>query len=268
MAGGTKLSPPNGGGNRVEGVGRRRATALAATPTPTDDGYRLSLLEGFRLVRRSQPIALPGTAERVLAFLALSERPVHRSYASGRLWPETQEERAAANLRSALWRIRREGERLVEVRGGYLSLGATVTVDVKEGASLAHRLADPSVPVEDLELERVELLGELLPNWYDEWTTSWRDRYQQLRVHALEALAARLLAKSRFQLAIEAALMAVAAQPLRESAHGAVIRAHLAEGNRGEAVLQYRACCRVLEEELGVEPSEELRELVAGLGVS
>jgi pentatricopeptide repeat protein len=62
--------------------------------------------------------------------------------------------------------------------------------------------------------------------------------------------------------AIEAGLSAVAAAPHRESAHRALIRAYVKEGNLSEAVGQYDRCRRIFVEELGIEPSETLsREL-------
>ena len=63
--------------------------------------------------------------------------------------------------------------------------------------------------------------------------------------------------------ALEAALSAVRAEPLRESAHRVLIRVHLAEGNRGEAIRQYELCRRLLRERLGVEPTEQLERLLA-----
>ena len=51
--------------------------------------------------------------------------------------------------------------------------------------------------------------------------------------------AERLTAARRFGPALEAALAAVAGEPLRESAHRVLIKAHLAEGNVSEAIRQY-----------------------------
>jgi DNA-binding SARP family transcriptional activator len=63
--------------------------------------------------------------------------------------------------------------------------------------------------------------------------------------------------------AIQAALAAVRLEPLRETAHAALIRAHLAEGNRSEALRQFTRCRNMLAVELAVEPSEFLRKLIA-----
>jgi len=57
---------------------------------------------------------------------------------------------------------------------------------------------------------------------------------------------------------------AVAAEPLRESAQRALITAHLAEGNQGEAIRQYRQFQHHLSVELGVQPSIDLQELMRG----
>jgi DNA-binding SARP family transcriptional activator len=67
--------------------------------------------------------------------------------------------------------------------------------------------------------------------------------------------------------AIEAGLAAVAGEPLRESAHRALIRVHLQEGNRVEAIRQFTACKNILRDELGVEPSAELCEALGGIAL-
>ena len=66
-----------------------------------------------------------------------------------------------------------------------------------------------------------------------------RERFHQLRLRALECICEALTAKGDYAGALEAALAAIAAEPLRESAHRALIGVHLAEGNRAEAVRQF-----------------------------
>jgi DNA-binding SARP family transcriptional activator len=61
--------------------------------------------------------------------------------------------------------------------------------------------------------------------------------------------------------------MAVAAEPTRESARTELIKAHLAEGNVDEAIRQFESFRRVLEGELGVEPSRRLVGLFPANGV-
>ena len=89
--------------------------AAAAVLSPVGSGQqrlapthtRLTLLGGFELVCDGVPLALPMSAQRVIAFVATHVRPIQRGYVAGSLWLETPESRAYANLRSALWRLQR-----------------------------------------------------------------------------------------------------------------------------------------------------------------
>ena len=54
-------------------------------------------------------------------------------------------------------------------------------------------------------------------------------------------------------------------EPLRESAHRALIRVHLAEGNAGEALRQYDLYAGMLWRQLGLGPSPLIEELVRPL---
>ena len=63
-----------------------------------------------------------------------------------------------------------------------------------------------------------------------------RERLRQLRLHMLEQLAVDHLDAGRHGEALQAALAAMAAEPLRETPHRLVVRIHLAEGNAFEAV--------------------------------
>lgn len=105
--------------------------------------------------------------------------------------------------------------------------------------------------------------GELLPGWYDDWVLLERERLRQLRLHALEMLADKLACAGRYGEAVQAACAAVRTEPLRKSAHRAVVRVHLAEGNTVEAMRTYGAFRDMLAHELGVVPTEQMEELVS-----
>ena len=107
--------------------------------------------------------------------------------------------------------------------------------------------------------------GELLPDWYDDWVVIERERFRQLRVHALERLCERLTSERRFTEAVETGLAAVEGEPLRESAHRVLIHAHLAEGNAAEALRQYGVFRGLLRDRLGLEPSGQMDALVRPL---
>ena len=230
----------------------------------TRGGTSLSLLNSFELRCDGEVVGLPISAQRLLAFLALHERPLLRPYVAGTLWLDANDERASASLRSSLWRLNRSGHHLVESTSLQLGLAGDIDVDLRRSIALAGRLIDRTATADDLDSAESSLAGEVLPDWYDDWLLFERERFRQLSLHALEVLADRLVADGSLGGALRAALAAVSGEPLRESAHRALIRVHLAEGNRSEAIRQSDLCRRVLREKLGVDPSPQLDQLLRG----
>jgi DNA-binding SARP family transcriptional activator len=223
---------------------------------------RLAILGGFELTYGNGPVLLPMTGQRLLAFLALQDRPVMRMYVAGSLWPDTTEDRASANLRSALWRVSRPVPALVDTSNAHLALSHHVEVDFRHSMAFANRLLGRTPSSGEDVADPAPLAKDILPDWSEDWLVMEREHFRQLRLHALESLCERLTALGRLSEAVEAGIAAVAAEPLRESAHRALIKAHLAEGNVKEAMLQYRTFRQMLDEELGLEPSESMQALV------
>jgi DNA-binding SARP family transcriptional activator len=203
--------------------------------------------------------------QRLVAHVCLTGRP-DRTAIAGELWPDVREEQAQGSLRSALWRLQKAVPGLLDVSGGTLALAEGVRVDVAELVGWARSVLDPDGGVEELSVPEAGLRSELLPGWYDDWVLLERERLRQLRMHALEAVAARLAAAGRHGEALQVAYAAVCAEPLRESAHRTVVRVHLGEGNVAEAVRAYDVYRAMVEEELGVGPTEQMTRLVRGLG--
>lgn len=244
-----------------------RAGTLAqpAAPATAVDAPRLCLLDSFDLSWAGRRLELPLPAQRLVAFLALHDQPLLRGYVAGSLWLDSSEEHAAGSLRSALWRVRRIEAPLIQVSGSRLELGPTVTVDVRAAVTWARRTLDPATKLDESDVAPIWRPGELLPDWYDDWVAIERERLRALRTHALEALCERLTAAGRYGEAAEAGLAAIRDEPLRESAHRALIGVHLAEGNRAAALQQYRSFSRLLQDELGMCPSSRMEQLVAAM---
>jgi DNA-binding SARP family transcriptional activator len=231
------------------------------------DQASLSLLGGFELRLAGRPILAPLSVERLLAFVCLQNRPVNRAFVAGTLWPDTVDERAAGNLRSALWRLRRLCSGLLETSATHVRPGAAA-VDAHELTASIWRVLDLSQEPATADLLKVCAPSELLPGWYEEWVLVERERLRQLRLHALESLCERLTEVRRFGPAVEAGLTAVQEEPLRESAQRALIRAYLAEGNASDAIRQYRRYREMLDQELGLEPSPQMVDLVRPITLS
>jgi DNA-binding SARP family transcriptional activator len=224
----------------------------------------LSLLGGFSLIVGDRSVALGSSGRRVVAYLALTGKPVTRSRLAHSLWPERSDGRARANLRSAIWRMPTEGRGMVLEDGTFLSLHTGTTIDVDDLVGQCHALLESTCQLNWRSARRVQegLLAGLLPDWEDEWVLVERERLRQLHLHALEAVAASLLADGCFAEAVHASAAALAAEPLRESAARLLVTAHLAAENTVEAVRVYERYRGDLHRELGIEPSARLRELM------
>jgi DNA-binding SARP family transcriptional activator len=227
-------------------------------------GGELTLLDAFELRFDGQAVRLPMPAQRLLAYLALQVCPLHRTYLAAALWLDSTEAHASGSLRSALWRLRRSGHDLVEETNQRLRLSRAVLVDVREAYAWADRIQDRSTPIRPADVDEASRLAELLRDWYDDWLVLERERFRELRAHALELLCERLAAAGRFSEAMEVGLAAVRNEPLRDSAHRAVIGVHLAEGNRAEAFRHYASYRQSAADELGLDPSPRMEALVRG----
>jgi DNA-binding SARP family transcriptional activator len=230
-----------------------------------DGQVTLTLLGGFRLHVAGEPVAVAAGAQRLAALLALKRRPVSRREVAGTLWPQSCEKTAGGCLRTALWRMRRCVPRLVIAAGTYLELSPSVCTDIAAIVRDARRLLDPRCAPDCLTLEPWRLAGDLLPGWYDDWVVFEQERFRQLCLHAMDALAARLLAAGRHGAAMDAAYTAIRRDPFRESAQRLLVQIHLAEANTAEARRSYDAYAEMLRTQLGIFPSAALTGLVAGV---
>ncbi|MER5811176.1 BTAD domain-containing putative transcriptional regulator [Streptomyces sp. NPDC002033] len=227
---------------------------------PVQRPVGITLSGGFRLLLDGQEIELPGGAQRLVALLALRGR-TGRSSLAGTLWPETDENRALARLRTAMWRVNLAVPSLMTGVGGCIDLSAHVEVDVREQIDCAMKVLHGTGVVMGSWATYVPA-GDLLPDWEDEWLIDDRERLRQLRLHVLEDIAVQLCEQGRFGLAIDTALTVLRADDLRESAHRTLLRVHLAEGNLSEARRAYRVCVELFERELGVRPTSATSDLL------
>lgn len=240
---------------------------MMASAQPVADGHaevQLGLLGSFRLAVGGEPVGLPMSAQRLVVFLVLHEGLLLRQHVAGSLWPDTTEQHASGSLRSALWRLGHPTPPVVEVVDAHLRLSPRVSVDVHASEALARRILD-GADLDETDQDARLLTDDLLPDWTEDWVLVRREQHTQLRLRALETLCRRLTGSGRFAQAVQVGMVAVAGEPLRESAQRALIAAHLADGNVRDAIGQYRVFARLLRTELGLEPSPAMQTLMDGL---
>jgi len=236
--------------------------------------FTLSLLGGFELRCEGGRVAAAPSAQRLVAFVATRTAAVSRTVTAQTLWPDASDPRAAANLRSTLWRLRHhQAYGPIRCTSNGLDLSPETTVDIHavhaRTAGLS-RVLDDAPSAEDGadrmgQLEPAALRHDVLPDWTEDWLLTTREWFRQVRLHALEALCVQHCRGGRFNAALEAGMAAIACEPLRESAHRVLVQVHMAEGNPAEALRQYQIYCRLLYAELGLPPSSRFRALIASL---
>ena len=208
-----------------------------------------------------RPVRMGGREQRLIAYVALNGRRM-RSFVAGILWPDSTENHAQSSLRAALLQVRRSSAGLLDADQTTVDMAPDVQVDVRDFRRYATEVA---VNPDDVDFEAAMGIldsGDLMPGWYEDWVMFERERLQHERVRALEALAMAELRRGSAEAALTAARASSAVEPLRESAHSIVIRAHLMVGNVADAIHEYRAYTHLLQDELGISPSDQLRELI------
>jgi DNA-binding SARP family transcriptional activator len=222
---------------------------------------RLSLFGGFTLFVEGSVVPVPEASQRLLVYLALRGRAQSRAVVAGELWPEKDERRAAANLRSALWRLGSpSGIDLVLSRGTLLEFNPAIPVDTRDAERLGWELVND---------KRIDLaacdpglfLQELLPGWYDDWVILERERIGQLQIRFLDALAHARLEQGQLVEALDLALRLVALDPFRERSQEALLCTYLAEGDVRRAHDQLAVYCGMLRENFGCEPTPRLQRI-------
>lgn len=225
----------------------------------------ICLLGDPYVVQGGKQYVVPEGCKRVLAFVALKGGRVDRRHAAGSLWPDGPEVRASGNLRSALWRLRGAGVDVLMADKVNVYVRDQITTDLNALCQWADRLVAGTATETDMRVpDWSSTVADLLPGWYDDWVIFERERLRQRMLHALEVLSCRLRATGRYGEAVEAAMDAVAVEPLRESAQRVLAEAHIAEGNYIEARRTFISYRDLTRRELGLDPSPAFRARVQG----
>ena len=224
----------------------------------------------------------PGRQGRLMfAYLVAEQgRPVPRDELAEALWgdrpPATWDKALSvivSKVRSLLTSRGVDGQRALTGAFGCYRLelpeGSWVDVIVAAGA---RKEAEEALEVGDLETAKAAAaLAEslvrqpFLPGDDGAWVEAKRRELAEVRVRALDVLADASLLSNDLVGASRWADQAIALEPFRESSYRRLMEAHVAAGNRAEALRVYERCRRLLAEELGTYPSPETEAIYRAL---
>ncbi|HEU0203925.1 MAG TPA: AAA family ATPase [Burkholderiaceae bacterium] len=254
-------------------IGRQQGAAATEPPESAVRAHRsvleIRLLGELQVVRDGTPIALPASKKTraLLGYLVATGRAHLRERLCELLWEGPGDPRA--ELRWSLTKLRplvndAAAERLRGDRERVLFDAGDAAVDLMRARALLAAGVD-TLPVEALLAAARLLEGELLDGLdlpacprFHEWAAAEREAVSALRVATLKALLRRVANQPEDALAL--ARKWVAADPLAEPAHAAVVRQLGALGRARDALAHYQHARRLLEAELAAPLTGELDE--------
>jgi predicted ATPase/DNA-binding SARP family transcriptional activator len=213
---------------------------------------------------------LPAGAERELLALLLvhAGRVVAAGTLVDALWADDLPAHATnalqgrvSRLRRALARVGLPDDLVATRRPGYLVDVDPDRVDAHRFVTLvsqARRTADARRYDEALALWRGEPVAEFADR---EWARAESARLTEVWLGAREERIELDLAAGRYAEAVADLEELAAAHPLRERVHGQLMRALYGVGRQADALEVYRRLRHTLTDELGLDPSAELRDL-------
>jgi DNA-binding SARP family transcriptional activator len=229
-------------------------TSTKGDATRSDDEVAVRVLGHFGLVFHGERHTLTHSEARLLALVCLRGGDIGREWLAGRLWGDVSTSTAMRRLRSTMSRLHHSAPGVLRRGRDDVGLSAAVRVDLHDARDRARRLLRTDTEPELRSWSPELFLEDILVDWYDEWIEAERSEFHNLRVHALEAIATHRLETGQFASAIELCLVVLRTEPFRETTHALIIRSHLGEGNRTEAVAHARDYDALVRSELGMEP--------------
>jgi DNA-binding SARP family transcriptional activator len=229
---------------------------------------RLGIEHGQRWLDGS---ALPGRQGRiVLAYLALCHYPVSRDALADLVWPDALTAAWERDLSAVVSKVRAAldavdlGSLLHGALGCYeLQLPPTSSVDVEdavrfvESAESAWRVGNRDVAMPAAATAANLARRPFLPAERGLWIERRREDLRATLLRALDVLAQGLTGGPHEHDALRYTKEALALDPYRETSYVQLMRLHMSQGNRAEALRAYEQCRAILADDLGVTPSSQ-----------
>ena len=239
------------------------------------DSFEIRLLGPVRVARAGRELAVGGRRQRgLLALLVLERgRPVSRDKLADELWQGRPPAGFETTLRSYVSRLRGVLGESASLIGGGAAYSLEVRPDAVDSVRFERLLKEARDAVgrgavmRAVERSRAALSlwrGEALADVADDGAGLLRleaERLEELRLAALELRIGAELELGPAEGLVEELAMLVRAHPYRERFWRLLMLALYRVERQADALAAYHRARSVLVEELGLEPSEQLREL-------
>jgi DNA-binding SARP family transcriptional activator len=245
---------------------------------------RLALLGTPRAeIGRAQLRVDTRKAIALLAYLASSGRRHGRDELAALLWPEADDAHARAALRRTLSSLNAalgEAARVDADRVGLELDAPGVDLDIRRFRTLVAGTARHGHAPEGACPACAKPLGEAVALYrgdfmagfslrdapeFEDWQLATASAWRRELAGVLQRLVDAQAMTGSWDAAVAAAERRLELDQLDEPAHRQLMRLYAWSGSRSAAIRQYRACVRVLDEELGVAPLAETTALYSAI---
>lgn len=236
----------------------------------------IQLLGGFQLRYRHDSLTqfMSNKVPALFLYLAVTGRPHQRDALAALLWGDMADADAKNNLRQALSNLRKFLDPYLLITRDTVEFNRAAPYRMDSADFLQAIEPCPEQPLEQqiarLQAAATLYQGDFLAGFwvrqapdFEEWVLTQRSRFRDLALQTLHTLTHYALHSGNYPAAIESASRLLALDSWREEAHYQLMLALARSGQRAAALQQYESCRRLLEQELGVEPSSELTLLAS-----
>ena len=233
---------------------------------------QIQLFGNFALYFEEKRVSI--TSQRLqglLAYIALHRtEPQTRQHIAFLIWPDSSEGQAHTNLRTLLHRFQTTLPNIAQLLRidtqiiawqPNVEIGLDVT-DFETSVLQAQKAlehGDKIAAFNALENAVTYYKGDLLPDCYDEWVLSERERLSQILLDTLEKIVALLEQSRNYTAAIAYTRRLISFDPLNEAVYLRLINLYVLNGERASGLRTYHSCVSVLQTELGIAPGKALR---------
>lgn len=232
----------------------------------------LHLLGPMKIGIAGKPVLgiVSAKARALLAYLAITRRPVARGVLAGLLWSDSPEEDARRNLRVEIQKLRQHLSTYLEINHHDIALNSNCWSDAHdfEAALVSMRAGHFSESVAELQNAVNLYRGDFLQDFavrsaplFEEWLLLERERYRQSAIQLLDHLIEKNIESGSIENGIQAANHLIAIDAWREKSHRSLMHLLALHGDRDAALAQYDLLRRILAQEFAAEPGPETHDL-------
>lgn len=183
------------------------------------------------------------------------------------MWPDASTEELDIKFKNTLYRLRSAvGKQVILLAEGMYRFNPMLeyAFDVEIFLTSIQRAAesdDPRQKIKHLSHAIQQYSGDYLPEVDDYWAIPDREKYRQMYIDALYAIANLYFEREIYKSALRYCHQALEEDNANEEVHRLAMKIHAVTGNKAEIIRQYEACRLELEEKYDVEPSDQTQLL-------